>query len=57
MCGERLLRLAGREAAKLAAGVVILSPYLPLLFMGEEYGEDAPFLYFTSYEDSGLAKT
>jgi maltooligosyltrehalose trehalohydrolase len=32
---------------------VILSPYLPL-FMGEEYGETAPFLYFVSHSDAGL---
>lgn len=54
--GERLMQLAGLEAAKLAAGIVVLSPYLPLLFMGEEYGENSPFLYFTSYENPQLAQ-
>lgn len=54
MLGERLTQLVSFEALKLAAGVVILSPYLPLLFMGEEYGENAPFLYFVSHSDSGL---
>ncbi len=54
--GERLISLAGLEAAKLAAGIVILSPYLPLLFMGEEYGEDAPFLFFTSYAEQNLVE-
>jgi maltooligosyltrehalose trehalohydrolase len=39
---------------KLAAGAVLLSPYIPLLFMGEEYGEDTPFLYFVSHSDSDL---
>jgi len=34
----------------------LLSPYLPLLFMGEEYGDPAPFLYFTSHNDPGLAE-
>jgi maltooligosyltrehalose trehalohydrolase len=53
--GERLVGLAGWEAAKLAAALVILSPYVPLLFMGEEYGEQAPFLYFTSFSDQTLA--
>jgi maltooligosyltrehalose trehalohydrolase len=38
------------ESLKLAAGTVLLSPYLPLLFMGEEYAEEAPFLYFVSHE-------
>lgn len=39
---------------KLAAGAVLLSPYIPLLFMGEEYGEEAPFLYFISHGDPDL---
>lgn len=42
MRGERLSALVPFEALKLAAAVVLLSPYLPLLFMGEEYGETAP---------------
>jgi maltooligosyltrehalose trehalohydrolase len=54
MEGERLGRLVPFEALKLAAGVVLLSPFLPLLFMGEEYGETAPFLYFISHEDGKL---
>jgi maltooligosyltrehalose trehalohydrolase len=54
MRGERLASLVSFEALKLAAGAVILSPYLPLLFMGEEYGETAPFLYFVSHADQGL---
>lgn len=52
--GERLAHLVSFEALKLAAGVVILSPYVPLLFMGEEYGETAPFLYFTSHSDPAI---
>ncbi len=54
MNGERLSALVPFEALKLAAAVVLLSPYLPLLFMGEEYGEPAPFLYFTGFEDPNL---
>ncbi|HEV2359805.1 MAG TPA: malto-oligosyltrehalose trehalohydrolase [bacterium] len=53
--GERLTALVGFEALKLAAGTVLLSPFVPLLFMGEEYGETAPFLYFTDHGDPGLA--
>jgi maltooligosyltrehalose trehalohydrolase len=41
---------------KLAAAAVFLSPYIPLLFMGEEYAEDAPFYYFVSHSDPGLIK-
>jgi len=54
MCSERLSQLADFEALKLAAGAVILSPYIPLLFMGEEYGEDSPFSYFVSHTDENL---
>jgi maltooligosyltrehalose trehalohydrolase len=54
MKGERLIHLAGPGAARLAAATVLLSPYIPLLFMGEEYGETAPFLYFVSHSDPEL---
>ncbi len=53
--GDRLGHLVPFEALKLAAGVVLLSPFIPLLFMGEEYAEPAPFLYFTSHTDPALA--
>jgi len=52
--GDRLSHLVSFEALKLAAGVVLLSPGLPLLFMGEEFGETAPFLYFVSHGDPDL---
>ncbi|PYQ59477.1 MAG: malto-oligosyltrehalose trehalohydrolase [Acidobacteria bacterium] len=52
--GERLAVLVDFESLKLAAGAVILSPFLPLLFMGEDYGETAPFLYFVSHSDPDL---
>ncbi|MGE3805628.1 MAG: malto-oligosyltrehalose trehalohydrolase [Gemmataceae bacterium] len=54
MLGERLTALLSFEALKVAAGLTILSPYLPMLFMGEEYGEPAPFLFFTSHGDKDL---
>jgi maltooligosyltrehalose trehalohydrolase len=52
--GERLSVSIPFEALKLAAGCVLLSPFVPLLFMGEEYGEKAPFPYFVSHSDPGL---
>jgi maltooligosyltrehalose trehalohydrolase len=52
--GERLTALVDFEALKLAAAAVLLAPYIPLLFMGEEYGEPAPFLFFTDFEDAAL---
>ena len=55
--GERLTELVSFESLKLASGAVILSPFLPLLFMGEEYGEPAPFLYFVSHSDEDLVES
>lgn len=54
--GERLAALADFETLKLAAGAVALSSFIPYMFMGEEYGEKAPFLYFTSHSDKRLAE-
>ena len=54
MLGERLSQLVSFEGLKLAAGVVLLSPFIPLLFMGEEYGEPAPFPYFVSHTEPEL---
>lgn len=54
MKGERLSERISFAGLKLAAGAVLLSPYLPLLFMGEEYGETAPFMYFVSHSDPDL---
>jgi len=56
MMGERLSSLVSAEALKLAAGCILLSPYLPLLFMGEEYAEKAPFQYFVSHSDQALIR-
>ncbi len=53
--GERLGALIPFEAVKLAAGLMLAAPAVPLLFMGEEYGETAPFQFFTSFLDAGLA--
>ncbi|MEP6730851.1 MAG: malto-oligosyltrehalose trehalohydrolase [bacterium] len=52
--GERLTSLVGPNRQRLAAALVLLSPYVPLLFMGEEYGETAPFLYFIEHGDAAL---
>ncbi len=54
MHGERFCHLVPLEGQKLAAAAVILSPYIPLLFMGEEYAEESPFLYFVSHSDLQL---
>jgi maltooligosyltrehalose trehalohydrolase len=54
---ERLGQLISFEGLKLAAGTVLLSPFIPLLFMGEEYAEPAPFPYFISHSDPRLIET
>jgi maltooligosyltrehalose trehalohydrolase len=56
LLGERLSSLVTFEQLKLAAGAVLCSPFLPLLFMGEEYGETAPFQYFVNHLDPELAE-
>lgn len=54
--GERLAALVPPERLALAAATVLLSPFVPLLFMGEEYGETAPFPYFVDHEDPALVQ-
>ena len=53
--GSRLSRLVSLDQCKLAASLLLCSPYPPLLFMGEEFADAAPFLFFTSYGDPALA--
>jgi maltooligosyltrehalose trehalohydrolase len=52
--GERLTALVGPPALRLAASLMLLAPHIPLLFMGEEYGEENPFLFFCSFLDPQL---
>jgi maltooligosyltrehalose trehalohydrolase len=54
--GDRLSTIAPFEAVKLAAALLLVAPAVPLLFMGEEYGETSPFQFFTSFLDRGLAE-
>lgn len=56
MLGERLSALSNFEQLKLAAGTTILSRFLPLLFMGEEYGETNPFQFFVHHSDKELVE-
>jgi maltooligosyltrehalose trehalohydrolase len=52
--GDRLGHQLSFEGLKLAAATVLLSPYVPLLFMGEEYGETNPFQFFVDFSDADL---
>lgn len=53
--GERLITLAGADKTRVLLAALLLSPHIPLLFMGEEYGETNPFLFFTDFHGD-LAK-
>lgn len=54
--GTRLSRILSVEQQKLAAAVLLSSPCIPLLFMGQEYGELAGFHYFTDHGDAALVE-
>ena len=54
MAGDRLAAIVSVDQLRVAAAAVVLSPFVPMLFMGEEYGEKAPFQYFTSHSDPDL---
>jgi maltooligosyltrehalose trehalohydrolase len=49
--GDRLGTIVAPAAQRLACGLLLLSPCVPLLFMGEEYGEQRPFPFFCSFDD------
>jgi maltooligosyltrehalose trehalohydrolase len=56
--GDRPIASTGPAAAAASLALVLLGPFTPMLFMGEEYGEDAPFQYFTDFEgELGTAVT
>jgi maltooligosyltrehalose trehalohydrolase len=54
--GERLSALVPGGAQKMMAAILLLAPHTPLLFQGQEYGEENPFQFFTDYEDPVLQK-
>jgi maltooligosyltrehalose trehalohydrolase len=56
MLGERTSALTSFEMQKLLAASVMVSPFLPMLFMGEEWSEPNPFIYFVSHTDPELAE-
>ncbi len=55
MLGERTSTLVSTEMCKLLAAAVLTAPYLPMLFMGEEWAESNPFLFFINHTDEALA--
>jgi maltooligosyltrehalose trehalohydrolase len=54
--GERLSMLLPMPQLKAIAALTLLSPFVPLLFQGEEWGAQTPFLYFTDHENAELGR-
>src|SRR5262249_46334561 len=54
--GERLSQIVSPALVKIAAALVLTSPFVPMIFHGEEWGAGTPFLYFTDHQDAALAR-
>src|SRR5271165_1332593 len=54
--GDRLEHIIGIDRAKVAAGLVLTAPFIPMLFQGEEFAASTPFQYFTHHEDPEMAR-
>lgn len=55
--GDRLEHIVGMARAKVATGIVMTSPFIPLIFQGEEFAASSPFLYFADHEDPEMARS
>jgi maltooligosyltrehalose trehalohydrolase len=54
--GDRLEQIVGMDRAKVAAGIVLMSPFIPMIFQGEEFAASTPFQYFADHNDPEMAK-
>jgi maltooligosyltrehalose trehalohydrolase len=54
--GDRLDQVVGMDRAKVAAGLVLTAPFIPMIFEGEEFAASTPFQYFADHEDPEMAK-
>ena len=54
--GERISHIAGIGRAKIAAALYLLSPFVPMVFQGEEWAASSPFQYFADHQDQELAR-
>jgi maltooligosyltrehalose trehalohydrolase len=54
--GDRISHLAGFDRAKIAAALVLTSPFVPLIFQGEEWAASSPFQYFADHDDPQLKR-
>jgi len=55
--GDRVEQIVGIDRAKVAAGIVLTAPFLPMIFQGEEFAASTPFQYFADHEDPAMAKS
>jgi maltooligosyltrehalose trehalohydrolase len=54
--GDRISHISGVQRAKIAAAMFLLSPFVPMLFQGEEWAATSPFQYFADHQDPELAR-
>jgi maltooligosyltrehalose trehalohydrolase len=54
--GDRISHIAGMERAKIAAAIVLMSPFVPMIFQGEEWAASSPFQYFADHDDAAMAR-
>jgi maltooligosyltrehalose trehalohydrolase len=54
--GDRIAQVSGMDLAKVAAGLVMTGPFIPMIFQGEEYAASTPFQYFADHEDPEMAR-
>jgi maltooligosyltrehalose trehalohydrolase len=54
--GDRIAQVTGIERAKIAAAIVFVSPFIPMIFQGDEWAASSPFQYFADHDDPELAR-
>jgi maltooligosyltrehalose trehalohydrolase len=54
--GDRVAQVVGIDRAKVAAGIALTAPFIPMIFQGEEFAASTPFQYFADHEDAAIAK-
>lgn len=54
--GDRMEQIVGMDRAKVAAGIVLTAPFIPMIFQGEEFAASTPFQYFADHEDLAMAR-
>ena len=54
--GERLTQLLSPDRLKIVAALLLIAPFVPMLFQGEEFGAATPFQYFTNHEDLDVGR-